>query len=112
MAMRPAVTRTRTPSARLAQADAERSFSRARAALPPRAIASSGSPAPTAYATTRAIVAPDPGAVTARLVTAPRIGPAHGVQTRPRLTPVTRPPTNPGWAILAPMAGKRAVARS
>ena len=32
----------------------------------------------------------EPGAVTARLVIAPRIGPAHGVQTSPRPTPVTQ----------------------
>ena len=43
---------------------------------------------------------------------APRIGPAQGVQTRPRPTPVIRPPATPGLARLAPTAGMRAVARS
>ncbi len=65
-----------------------------------------------AYATTSASVAVEPGAVTARLVMAPRIGPAQGVQTRPRPTPVIRPPATPGLARLAPTAGMRAVTRS
>ena len=43
---------------------------------------------------------------------APSIGPAHGVQTRPRPTPVIRPPATPGLARRAPTAGTRAVARS
>src|SRR5664279_106330 len=94
-AMRPAVASTRMPSARLAQPAAERRCRRANAARPPSAIASSGSPAPIEYATTKASVALEPGAVTARLVMAPRIGPAQGVQTRPKPTPVKSPPATP-----------------
>ena len=45
-AIRPAVTRTRIPKTLLAQADADRIRNRARAALPPSAMASSGNPAP------------------------------------------------------------------
>src|ERR1035437_2491318 len=57
-------------------------------------------------------VAPEPGAVTARLVIATRIGPAQGVQTRPRPTPVISPPATPGRASRTPTPGRRAVSRS
>ncbi len=92
-AMRPAVAMTSAPNARVAQPAVERRRSRPIKARPPCAIASRGSPAPIAYATTRTSVEPEPGVVTARLVMAPRIGPAQGVQTSPRPRPVMSPPT-------------------